>query len=99
MRELRLSDAELQALIAPALRKKLKAAGFAFGTATDEHAGFYFPINLALAGSISVVRYEDGTWVFAQETNATLADRTADAFVSHVEACTRVDVAFKTGNL
>lgn len=64
-----MDDRELAALIAPALQQKLREAGFKTGTASNRNAAFYMPINLDLAGHVSVERYEDGTWVFSQVTD------------------------------
>ena len=76
MKELHITDAELQKLIAPALRKRLKAAGFHTGTASDDNCAFFFPINLSVAGSVKVTRHEDGTWCIQQETSPALSERT-----------------------
>ncbi len=86
MRELRITDAELQALIAPGLRRKFVEAGFKTGTASDENTSFFFPINLQLAGECFVTRHEDGTWTFTQEEAPMIADRVAQAAVSHASA-------------
>ncbi len=85
MRELRLTDGELQKLIASALRRKLAKAGFKTGTPSDASSAFYFPLNLQLCGDVSVVRYEDGTWVFTQD-DAVIADRLAETFILHAVA-------------
>lgn len=97
MRELRLSDQEVQKLIAPALRRRLKQAGFVSGTASGHHYGFVFPINLGLAGSVSIERFDDGTWVFQQEVDMRLAERTHETFTIHAEAIARASVQFKGG--
>ena len=85
MRTLTLTDAELQRLIAPAIRKRLKAAGFQTGTPSDDHAGFFFPIDLNICGKVDVTRHEDGTWTFEQEDQA-IADRIESSFNCHAEA-------------
>ena len=89
MRELRITDAELQALIAPGLRARLKQAGFRNGTASNDHTGFFFPINLEIAGSCTVGRLEDGTWVFTQVDDAVIAERTELASAAHTDAVMR----------
>jgi hypothetical protein len=91
MRSFQISDRDLQALIAPALRAKLAAAGFKMGAVMDGRSGdpncaFYFPINLNLAGDCGVRRDEDGTWTISQEESPLLADRTAETFQAHVAA-------------
>lgn len=98
MRELEMSDGEIQALVATAIRAKLKAAGFTMGATDDADAvegpgAFYFPINLNLAGDCTVTRAEDGTWTITQEDNPLLADRTASAFQSHAAAIERRESA------
>ena len=62
MRTLTLTDAEVQKLIASAIRKRLKAAGFHTGTASDDHSGFFFPIDLGLAGQVGVTRHEEDVY-------------------------------------
>jgi hypothetical protein len=76
--ELRMDDRELARLIAPALQQRLREAGFKTGTASNRNAAFYMPINLDLAGHVAVTRYEDGTWIFSQEVNSCLVQRTDD---------------------
>lgn len=85
MKELRLTDAELQALIAPALRAKLRAAGFEAGRPSTIHGYpfFFLPINLDLAGQVSIERSEDGTWMFRQEQNPIVVERTEVAEECH----------------
>ena len=69
MRELRITDVELQKMIAPVLRKRLRKAGFAMGAASaDGPPTYMFPINLDLAAFVTVIRREDGTWLFQQES-------------------------------
>lgn len=87
MREVQITDAELERLIAPAIRKRLRAAGFKMGTASDEvPSAFMFPINLNLAGVVGVHRSEDGVWTFSQEDNPMLADRMMDSMIAHGHA-------------
>lgn len=86
MREVQISDAELQALIAPPIRERLKAAGFQTGASVTASCGVFLPVFLDMAGSIEVERTEDGMWTFRQELNVELADRTADALHAHVES-------------
>lgn len=87
MRELQITDAELERLIAPAIRKRMRAAGFKMGTASDEvPSAFVFPINLNLAGVVGVHRSEDGVWTFSQEDDPMLADRMIDSMMAHEQA-------------
>jgi hypothetical protein len=97
MKQLTMTDKEVQALIAPAIRKKLKAAGFVSGTASDDHAGYLFPIDLQLAGAITIQRHDDGTWVFQQEEDLTLMERTAATFAAHYEATQEATQRFEEG--
>ena len=84
MRELRITDGEVQALIAPAFRARLRAEGFKMGTASDaDPSSFFFPINLNLAGHVEVVRGADGVWSIFQEDDAHINDRTAAASEYH----------------
>ena len=76
MIELRISDGELQQLIAPAILKRLKKAGFRNGTPSDDMCTFFLPVNLNLAGRVKVTRHEDGTWLIQQETDDMLIERT-----------------------
>ena len=92
MRELRMTDGELQRLIAPAIRKKLKAAGFVSGTPSDEHAGYFFPINIEMNG-LEVTRHEDGTWTFVQEDLA-IAGRLNDTLDIHGAAIENAAASF-----
>jgi len=86
MKELRLSDRELQDIVGPALRAKLKVAGFVSGTPSNDHTAFFFPINLDLAGDVVVTRHEDATWSITQECDLTLLERTQAAGEAHVAA-------------
>ena len=85
MKEMRITDAELQAMIAPALKARLHAAGFTPGFCDAEHCGFFFPVNLELAGTCTVTREEDGTWTFAQQDTA-VADRMEQSLEMHADA-------------
>lgn len=87
MKELRLTDGEMQALVANKLRAKLRAAGFKMGPPADqEPPTFYFPININVAGEVAIVRHEDGTWTILQDEHGMLADRTAAALGIHAAA-------------
>ena len=86
MRVLRLTDRELQDIVGPALRAKLKMAGFVSGTPSNDHTAFFFPINLDLAGDVVVTRHEDCTWTITQECDLTLLERTQAAGEAHVAA-------------
>jgi len=97
MRTLTLTDAEVQKLIASAIRKRLKAAGFHTGTASDDHSGFFFPIDLGLAGQVGVTRHEDGTWTIQQETNLMLAERMGTTLAAHGEAIAAATQRFEEG--
>lgn len=88
MRELRLTDAELQGLIAPALRGRLVREGFRLGASEGEGATYgvlMFPVNLDLAGMVTVERTEEGVWIFQQQERVVF-DRFADSFVLHCHA-------------
>lgn len=77
MKELRLTDGELQAIVAPAIRERLRAAGFAMGTSSgDLPSSFWMPVNLNLAGHVEIIRSEDGVWSFTQ-VDGVIADRVA----------------------
>ena len=86
VRELRISDTELQKLIATAIRKRLKAAGFTTGTRSDDSNAFFFPINLDLAGDCTVTRLETEEWVFTQEESSVVADRMAQVSLYYAAA-------------
>ncbi len=90
MRTVRISDAELQKLIATELRKRLVAGGFAPGARSDVNCFAFFPINLDLAGSATVQRDEDGFWTFTQEVDEIAEDRTAEAHGAHASAVAAV---------
>lgn len=86
MRELRITDGELQRLIGGALREKLARAGFRMGTPTAATpTSFFFPICLNLDGEITVERDADGCWTIVQDA-AVIAERVADAHFEHLEA-------------
>lgn len=90
MKELRLTDRELQ-LIAPALRDRLSKAGFvAQDSEGNQPAGFAFPITLNLVGDVELRRDEDeGVWIFRQVEHGDVAERTEFAERAHVEAASR----------
>ena len=86
MRELRITDVELQKMIAPVLRKRLRKAGFAMGAASaDGPPTYLFPINLDLAAFVTVIRREDGTWLFQQD-DFVIAERLEESFLMHGDA-------------
>lgn len=86
MIELQMTDAEVQKLVAPAIRKHLRKAGFKTGIRSDESGSYLFPIDLQLAGDVSVHRSNDGIWTFRQEESAIIADRMAQMMILHAEA-------------
>lgn len=86
MREIRISDAELQKLIATALRKRLVEGGFRSGAREDVNCSAFFPINLDLSGCVTVQRDDDGFWTFTQEVDEVAGDRTAEAHGAHTAA-------------
>jgi hypothetical protein len=90
LKQLELSDAQVQELVAPALLKRLRDAGFHTGVPTDTATTVYVPINLDLVGDVEIVRYEDGTWVFRQQTTevAGMLEHAAAAFL---DACVHSD--------
>lgn len=84
MRVLQITDGEIQALVAPALRAYLRKAGFVIGASSgDEPSTFWMPVNIDLAGHVDVIRDEDGIWTFTQEENMHVADRVAEASEYH----------------
>jgi hypothetical protein len=86
MKELRITDQDLQALVAPALRERLKKVGFVLGRSTGEFpAAVWVPINLDLVGWCHFVRTDDGVWVFQQDENR-MAEIVADGREDHGEA-------------
>jgi hypothetical protein len=89
MREVRMTDSELQKLVAPALREHLKKAGFFTGASSIDHCGYFFPINIDLAGAVKITRHEDGTWTFMQEMDVELSQRTAKCEGMLIDACRR----------
>ena len=89
MREVQFTDAELQALVAPALRKKLKAAGFQ-GGASDRsdwspQGCIFLPVFIDMAGSVEIERTEDGVWTFRQELDFELSERTSAVQIIHTD--------------
>lgn len=88
MKELRLTDRELQDMIAPALRARLRAAGFEpMHSDGAEPMGFSLPITLDLAGDVTLERnIDEGIWTFRQVAHGDLADRTDFAERAHREA-------------
>lgn len=68
MIELRITDVDLQKIIGNLLRKRLRKAGFAMGMSeAEEPTAFLLPINLDLAGHVTVVHSpEEGCFVFTQ---------------------------------
>jgi hypothetical protein len=92
MNTLRISDGELQTLLATAIRKKLAGAGFKTGASMEgwgnPNCAFYFPINLNLSGQCGVQRGADGFWTFSQEDNPIMADRLAATLRAHADAIT-----------
>ena len=87
MKQLAISAVELQTLVATALRDKLRAAGFKLGPGDgQERSCFTIPVNLGMTGNCQLTYHEDGTWLFEQEDDATVADRTQDTFQSHFDA-------------
>ena len=88
MRELRITAVELQGMIAPLLRTRLRKAGFTMGASSAEDPPtFMFPINLDVAGAVIVIREDGGTWMFQQEEDPMLYDRLQDSLLAHGEAC------------
>lgn len=86
MKELRITDAEMQRLVALPLRTYLIRHGFKHGEASTDHAIYAFPVALDLAGVVTVVHEDDGHWRFVQETDETLSDRLDSSLASHTEA-------------
>lgn len=86
MKEFKISDAGLQALVADALRKRLIAAGLRPGAPSNDCCAVALPVNLNLAGEVEVERDEDGTWTFRQQLDAEVSSRTAFAAECHASA-------------
>lgn len=86
MTELRISDAELQRLVATALIGRLRTAGFHTLPSMTERCSICFPVSLELAGYVTVERHDDGTWSFQQELDLDLAERTRDVERYHASA-------------
>lgn len=86
MRELRISDAELQRDLSRVLMARLKKAGFHTGAASDEQCTAMLPVRIDLAGAVMVKRDEAGFWIITQELHLELADRTAFTEQAHVAA-------------
>lgn len=87
MKELRITDAELQRLVGTALRLYLERRGFKMASSSaGARGGYYvFPVNLGLADRVEVERYGDGTWAIRQQDEA-IAARLDDAVLIHGEA-------------
>jgi hypothetical protein len=85
LRELRITDTELQEMIGTALRERLRKAGFRHGTPSDDLYAFNLPITLDLAGTVYVRRTEDGVWTITQEEDA-IMERLAEAGIAFAEA-------------
>lgn len=83
---MRISDRDLQAMIAPRLKDALRRAGFKIGTNGDGHACFMIPVNVGLIGTSQLTLQEDGNWLFQQEESEVIADRVTDAGMAHFEA-------------
>lgn len=74
MREITITDGELQKMIGEGIRRRLRAAGFVLGTSERDISRTYlFPINLDLTGAVEVFRHEDGVWTIRQDETAIAA--------------------------
>lgn len=86
MRELRLTDQEIQRLVAPKLVAKLRKAGFVMGRSSGEFpSALFVPISLDLTGWCSFTRDHDGVWTFQQDENR-IAEIIADGLEAHGDA-------------
>ena len=86
-RELRLTDLELQGLLATALHSRLREAGFKQGIPTTAHGWLMFPVSLNLSGVVNITRTDAGDWVFIQQdTPGPLDERMAAAAQAHTAA-------------
>jgi hypothetical protein len=88
MLELRLTDLELQRLLAPALKKRLRQEGFRFGASETPADGFntvLLPIRLDLSESVSISRDDDGVWLF-QQSDPAIERRFMESCMAHYEA-------------
>ena len=86
MKEVRISDADLQRDLSNALTARLKKAGFHTGAASDELCTVMFPIRLDLAGRVTIGRDESGFWTFTQELELDVSERTAFVEQTHAAA-------------
>lgn len=87
MKEARISDAEMQRLVATALTKRLRASGLHTIDSSASRWAICLPVTINLAGVVVIDHDEDaGEWVFRQELEAELADRTAFAESAHAAA-------------
>lgn len=86
MRELRITDGELQRMIGGVLRERLAKAGFRMGTPSDAiPSSFFFPVCLNLDGDVDVVRDADGHWTITQD-KPEITERLASTLADHHEA-------------
>jgi hypothetical protein len=86
MREIRLTDQELQKLVAPVLRGYLRRRGFVMGRSSAEFpTSLFVPISLDLVGWCNFERDADGVWTIQQDENR-MADLMAEAREMHYAA-------------
>jgi hypothetical protein len=86
VKELRISDRDLQKLIATGIKDALRRAGFKIGENGDGHACVMLPVNIGLTGISQVTHFEDGSWLFEQEETEQIYDRVSDAGMAHFDA-------------
>lgn len=86
MKEVRISDAQLQQIIGRPLVEHLRRNGFQTGRGTHEQCSIAMPIELDLAGAVDIIRSEDGIWTFRQELDYALSARMEFAADSHMTA-------------
>lgn len=87
MKEARISDAEMQRLVATALTKRLRAAGLHTVESCAHRWAVCLPVTLNLAGHVDVEHDDDaGEWIIRQELETALADRTTFAEGAHAGA-------------
>ncbi len=87
MKQLSIKSDELQSLVATALKARLRAAGFKLGSSDGlERSCLMIPVNVGMTGYCQLTYHEDGTWLFEQEDDTVVAERTHDTFRSHFDA-------------
>lgn len=87
MRELILTDAEMQKLVGTKIRQRLVKAGFKIGRSEGRNDSIWVPVDLNLLAGSHITRDEDGFWTFRQEDPMIIA-RVKDTVAIHAEVRT-----------